>query len=364
MSSVAPSIELNTLTVFNPPWWRYLVAFVGPLLVFMSLYLDGIFSFTALVVVFGLIPLLEVFIGGTERNLDQDSANKALNDSSYDLLIYSMIPLQYAFLAYYLWAVAGGELTTIELVGKTLGMGIGCGVLGINVGHELGHRTEPLPRFLSKVALLSSLYMHFFIEHNRGHHSTVATEDDPASARKGSLIFSFVIGSIVGGYRSAWALEAKRLRRRKGSFWTIGNEMIRYHLIQGVALMLVGFGFGWQSVIAFAVASFLGILLLETVNYIEHYGLRRSIKENGRYERVQAVHSWNSNHSLGRLLLFELSRHSDHHANPTRPYQLLRHFDESPQFPAGYPAMMVLAWCPPLWFKVMDPHIDRWCEAT
>ena len=351
-------------TEYNPPWWRFLVAFIGPTLVFMSLTLDGAYSFTAMVVVFGLIPLIEFFLSGSGVNLDENSEKKAAENKVYDWIIYSMIPLQYGFLAYYLWTISQGGLTGFELVGKTLGMGIGCGVMGINVGHELGHRREALPQFLAKVALLSSLYMHFFIEHNRGHHSNVATDEDPASAAKGRDLFTFLVTSILGSYASAWRLEAKRLRRRKERFWGLHNEMIRFQLIQLAAVLAVSAVLSWWSALAFLVVAFLGILLLETVNYIEHYGLRRATKENGRHERVQPVHSWNSNHYLGRLLLFELSRHSDHHANPTRPYQLLRHFEESPQLPAGYPAMMVLAWFPPLWFRVVDPHIERWQGAT
>jgi alkane 1-monooxygenase len=349
---------------YNPPWWRFLVAFVSPTLVFLSLTLDGAYSFTALVTVFGLIPILEMALKGSDSNLNEAASKAAASNRAYSWLIYSMVPLQYAFLALYFWTLANVELTALELVGKTLGMGIGCGVMGINVGHELGHRREAFPQFLAKVALLSSLYMHFFIEHNRGHHSTVATKEDPASAPKGIDLFRFLAGSIVGSYTSAWRLEAKRLRRRDERFWGLHNEMIRFQLIQVAAVLLVGVVFSWMSALGFLSAGFLGILLLETVNYIEHYGLRRSMKDNGRYEQVQPVHSWNSNHSLGRLLLFELSRHSDHHANPTRPYQLLRHFNESPQLPAGYPAMMVLSWFPPLWFRVMDPHIERWQEAT
>jgi len=349
---------------YNPPWWRFFVIFVGPTHVFWSLYLDGAFAFTAMVVVFGLIPILELIIPASEANLDEQSEAQAASNPAYDWLIYSMIPVQYALLTYYFWILSQGGLTTIELVGKTLAMGIGCGVSGINVGHELGHRREAFDQFLAKTALLSSLYMHFFIEHNRGHHSTVATGEDPASAPKGRVLFRFLADSIVGSYASAWRLEAKRLRRRKQGFWGLHNEMIRFQLIQVAAVLFVGAVFGWWSALAFLVVGLLGILLLETVNYIEHYGLRRAMKDNGRYERVQPVHSWNSNHYLGRLLLFELSRHSDHHANPTRPYQLLRHFEESPQLPAGYPAMMVLAWFPPLWFRVVDPQIERWQGAN
>ena len=162
-------------------------------------------------------------------------------------------------------------------------------------------------------------------------------------------------------------IESRRVFRRKKHAWTLRDRRLRYALDLALAYGLVAALFGGTGIFFFLAQSLVAICLLELINYIEHYGLTRKMKPNGRYERVQPIHSWNSNHALGRLLLFELSRHSDHHANPTRSFQLLRHFDESPQFPTGYPAMIVLAWFPPLWFAVMNPKIEDWkqqfCEA-
>ena len=99
-------------------------------------------------------------------------------------------------------------------------------------------------------------------------------------------------------------------------------------------------------------------MLLESVNYIEHYGLTRKRVNDNRYEQVAPEHSWNSDHMLGRVVLFELSRHSDHHANPERSYQDLRTLETSKQLPFGYPAMIVLALFPAKWFQVMNPLLD------
>lgn len=207
--------------------------------------------------------------------------------------------------------------------------------------------------------LLSSLYMHFFIEHNRGHHSWVATERDPASSRKGEVLYTFWFRSVVFSWISAWKIEAHRLRKEAHPYFNIKNQMFQFQLIQILLLLGLAYFCNVATMLAFIASATVGFLLLETVNYIEHYGLSREQNAKGRYEKVHPHHSWNANHSLGRLLLFELTRHSDHHAHPGRAYAELRHFEKSPQLPAGYPAMVLLAIIPPLWFKVMDNHLEK-----
>ena len=238
-------------------------------------------------------------------------------------------------------------------------MGLVCGGYGINVAHELGHRNNKFEQFLSKTLLLSSLYMHFFIEHNRGHHKRVSTKEDPSSARYGENIFSFWIRSVFTGYISAWNIEFSRLKRLKKFKFSLENEMLRFQLIQVLFVSSIYFVFGTQITIYFLFAAVMGFLLLETVNYIEHYGLQRKININGKYERVQPFHSWNSNHPVGRIMLFELSRHSDHHFNASRKYQVLKNHDNSPEMPTGYPGMMILSLIPPLWFYIMNKRIKK-----
>lgn len=211
---------------------------------------------------------------------------------------------------------------------------------------------------MSKLLLLTTLYMHFFIEHNRGHHKHVSTDEDPASSRYGEMVYSFYFRTIWGSWLSAWRLERKRLEQKKRVFWSFQNEMLVFQLIQGTLILLIFFTFGLTALVYFLAAALMGILLLETVNYIEHYGLRRQ-KIGERYERTRPIHSWNSNHPLGRILLLELTRHSDHHYMASRKYQVLRHFDESPQMPTGYPGMMLLALVPPVWFFVMHREMER-----
>lgn len=199
--------------------------------------------------------------------------------------------------------------------------------------------------------------MHFFIEHNRGHHKTVATKQDPASGRFGDNLYIFFFRTIIGGWISAWELEATRLKKSGSSFISLKNEMVRMLLWQLALIVGIYLIFGGLVLLYFLSGAIIGILLLETVNYIEHYGLERKMKGDS-YERIMPAHSWNSNHPIGRLLLLELSRHSDHHYKASRKYQVLRHFDESPQMPTGYPGMMILAFISPLWFLVMHRFIN------
>ncbi|MEL6123072.1 MAG: alkane 1-monooxygenase, partial [Bacteroidota bacterium] len=199
-------------------------------------------------------------------------------------------------------------------------------------------------------------YMHFNIEHNRGHHKWVSTPHDPASSRYGESVYRFWLRTVSGSFISACRIERDDAKRHGYAVWSLKNKMVLFIIIQLGYLLFVGVVFGWAIVplaIGMAVA---GFTLLEVVNYIEHYGLTRQKLASGRYEPVQPHHSWNSDHYFGRILLYELTRHSDHHYKSSRKYQVLRHLDESPQMPLGYPASMLMSLLPPLWFSVMHRH--------
>ena len=338
---------------------KYLTPYSLAVAGILALAGEGLWRLAPLLYAFGLVPLLELVFPPDPRNLSETEEALARADRWYDWLIYLTVPLHYALLGWFAVLLHRGELARYEEVGLILSMGVLCGTYGINVGHELGHRKAPHERFLAKAALLSSLYMHFYIEHNRGHHKRVATTADPASARRGEWLYAFWGRSIWYSYRSAWELEAQRLARAGQPFWSWHNEMLRFQLIQAGVLLALGLWGGLPVLLGLGGAAVVGILLLETVNYIEHYGLQRAELEPGRYERVQPHHSWNSDHVLGRLLLFELSRHADHHFLASRKYQVLRHHEAAPQMPTGYPGMMLLALVPPLWFAVMHPALDH-----
>lgn len=337
---------------------KYLIAYLAPLAGYLGLYYGGWWSLGSIYVGFVAIPILETFLPGTPENLNEEEEASKLSNRFFDILLYLNIPILWGLVAYYFYLLGHRPLETYEVVCMTLNVGLVVGTIGINVGHELGHRTDKREQFLSKTLLLSALYMHFFIEHNRGHHKNVATDEDPASAKRGEMIYVFWFRSVIGGYLNAWKLEHTRLQQLGQPILSWQNEMLRFQVIQLAYLLTIGLFLGWNMVGYALGIAVVGFLMLESVNYIEHYGLRRQKLPSGRYEPVQPWHSWNSDHELGRIFLYELTRHSDHHFKATRKYQVLRHFEESPQLPMGYPVAILMSFVPPLWFAVMNKRVE------
>lgn len=317
----------------------------------------GWWAWSTVVLSFVLIPLLEIWMPQSTRNIAPEQEEGRSKRIWFDLLLYFNLPLLLAIVGWYLYSVQYLALQPAEWLGLTLSTGVVVGAIGINVAHELGHRPTVVEQAMSKWMLLTALYQHFFIEHNRGHHKNVATDLDPASARYGEPVYTFWWRSILGSYQNAWQLERERLGKASLPFWSWGNEMLRFQVWQGGWLAAIGFLLGWKALVGALVIALIGVLLLETINYIEHYGLRRRMLPSGRPEPVSPAHSWNSNHELGRIYLYELTRHSDHHFKATRKFQILRHLDESPQLPFGYPTSLLMALVPPLWFRVMHQRL-------
>jgi alkane 1-monooxygenase len=304
-----------------------------------------------LIYLFFLVPLVELLIKPNTQNLTESQEEEAKSNSLFDFVLWITVPLQVGALYLFLTSV-DFTASIMDTAGRVVAMGLLCGTFGINAAHELGHRVNKFEQFLAKVLLLTSLYMHFFIEHNKGHHKHVATPEDPSTAFYKQNLYAFWIQTFVGTQRKAWQIATAEA---KGSLF---NEMALFQLIQFSLLFAIYYFFGGFVLACFLMAAFIGAALLETVNYIEHYGLQRDFAKT-TYERVKPAHSWNSNHLLGRLTLFELSRHSDHHYLASRKYQILRHMEEAPQMPTGYPGMILLALFPPIWFKVMHRQMER-----
>jgi len=336
----------------------YCTAFLFPALAYGALVGWHQFHWGLPFVAFVLLPLLDQVLPEFSVSLSKEKEKQRSAQWMYDIPLYALLPVQW-FIIYTLCVeTASMNLEDFNLawLGTVFGVGICCGTFGINVAHELGHRNGRLPQLASKAYLLSSLYMHFIIEHNFGHHRHVATKNDPATSRYNQTVYAFWLQSTIGSWNSAWKIEQTRVSKKSLPWWN--NQMWHFVSIQAILLIMIGLGFGLFALLSFVAAAIIGILLLETINYLEHYGLEREQTSNGRFERVQPHHSWNCNRSVGRLVLFELTRHSDHHAHAKRPYQILKHYADAPQLPAGYPAMMVLSLFPPLWFAVMNPALD------
>ena len=337
---------------------KYLTVLSGLIFAIISFSMNGIWTYAVPIYVFVCIPILEFLLPGSGPNFTEEEENLAKKDRTYDYVLYIMVPILYAILVFFFFSIAEPGLTGFEIVGRVLSMGIITVAVGINVGHELGHRKTFHERLMAKALLLTSLQMHFIIEHNRGHHKRVSTEEDPASARYGEPVYTFWFRSWIMGYISAWKLEAQRLQKNGKSFFSIHNEMIRFEIVQVLFVLAIYLLFGILPAVTFVISAVIAKLFLETINYVEHYGLSRK-KKGDTFERVLPVHSWNSNQDVGRVMLFELTRHSDHHYKASRKYQILRHYEDVPQMPAGYPAMILLSFLPPLWFYVMHRKIER-----
>ena len=339
---------------------KYLLAYLVPFTGYLAVTKEGIWTYSAVIFAFGIIPVIEAFATRSTRNLGPAERAEKARSPFFDVLLYLNIPLVYLLVYLTLQRFSSGSLlSTSEVIGMILSVGIVLGASGINVAHELGHKTGKIPQLAACVLLLPSLYLHFFVEHNRGHHRNVGTPDDPATSRLNEPVYTFWIRSITQSYIHAWQLEADRMLKLVKPVISFSNQMVLFTLISIAYVMGVYVGYGLVGLFVAISIGGVSILLLETINYIEHYGLMRRKLANGQYENVEVFHSWNSNHELGRIILYELTRHSDHHFRAYKKYQILDHYDESPQLPLGYPTSMLLSFVPPLWYRKMNPLVSE-----
>ena len=364
----AHAVHPTAISWRDPKRFLWPLGLLVPLLPFMGFGLVeatglGVFWWWGPMFLFAIMPVLDTLIGKDAEN-PPDSALKYLEDDRfYRWATYLFLPLQYGslVLACLLWA--SGDLSTLESLGLALTTGCVSGI-AINTAHELGHKRKSMERWLSKIALAQTFYGHFFVEHNRGHHVRVATPEDPASARLGESFWAFLPRTVSGSLVSAWELEHDRAERTKTSVWSLRhNDVVNAWLMSLALFAALTAIFGWVVLPYLVLQAAFGFSLLEVVNYLEHYGLARQRREDGRYERTEPRHSWNSNNIASNVLLYHLQRHSDHHANPLRRYQALRHFEEAPELPSGYATMILMAYFTPVWRRVMDPRVRAHYEG-
>jgi alkane 1-monooxygenase len=316
----------------------------------------GVFWWAGPIIVFLLIPLIDVLVGTDAENPPDDLIEWLEQDRYYRWVTYLYLPIQYVSLVVACWLWTTHPMSLVDRIGLAITVGIVAGI-GINTAHELGHKKDELERWLSKIALAQAAYGHFFIEHNRGHHVRVATPEDPASSRFGETFWGFLPRSVSGSLKSGWGLEKARLARLGKGPWNMRNDVINAWVMTLVLFGALAVAFGPSVLPYLLIQAVFGFSLLEAVNYLEHYGLQRQKEPKGRYERPTPRHSWNSNNVCTNVFLYHLQRHSDHHANPTRRYQALRHVEQAPQLPAGYASMIVCAYFPPAWRRVMDKRV-------
>ncbi|UYP18443.1 alkane 1-monooxygenase [Rhodococcus sp. Z13] len=346
----------------DPKRYFWLYGLVIPLSPFIGYFLVkylklGVFWASGALVIAVLCPLVDALARLDTRNPPERVMKALENDRYYRYCTYLYLPLQYAGLFFGCWCwvtqpMAGGERFAMA---ATLGI---VGGVGINAAHELGHKRTTIERRLAKIALAQSFYGHFFVEHNHGHHVRVATPEDPATARMGESYWWFLPRTVFGSLRSAIRYEKARLGRRGKSFWNLRHNDILNAWVLSVVLYAVLIAvFGWSIAPWLVVQAVMAVMFLEGANYLEHYGLLRNKRPDGSYERVRPEHSWNSDHVCSNLFLYNLQRHSDHHANPQRRYQTLRSMPEAPQLPAGYAVLILTSLVPPLWRRLMDRRL-------
>jgi alkane 1-monooxygenase len=322
--------------------------------------LGGAWNFLTPFLVFLCIPLADVILGRDNNNYTAEEYEEFENRFSFRAVtvLYAVVQVSVLIWAAYAVGVQPKAMQWWEIAGLTLSVGV-LGGNGINFAHELFHKQSKVEQFCGKAILLSVSYMHFFLEHLKGHHVRIATPDDPATARKNESFYTFFPRVVVGSWKSAWELETTRLQKRGIPVFHWRNQMLWFAVLPVVLAGALGLAFGWIAVVFFVAQSYVAIQELEMINYLEHYGLQRKRLPNGRYENVTAAHSWEARETLTNILLIKLQRHADHHINPVRRYQALRVFDGSPQMPTGYPGMMLMSLVPPLFFRTMNPRVEE-----
>lgn len=328
------------------PFW---LVHVGPLLMAVALVAGGPWTLAPALFVFGLLPLVDEAVGDVEA-LPAPGPRRA-----FDLPLVLFVPVQLALLAWTVHAVAVEGRPRGEALALLFSMGVVSGSGGITIAHELIHRASRLHRALGEALMLSVGYPHFCVEHVHGHHRHVATPADPATSRRGEGLYRFWWRSITGGIGSAWRIEGERAARSGAR--GLADRRLRHPLSLAGLVAAIAAWAGAAGVAAFAAQGLVAVLLLETVNYLEHYGLQRKEVRPGEFERVQPHHSWNSNRAVSNAYLLNLARHADHHHLASRPYEALLPQPQAPALPRGYATMLLLALLPPLWFRVMDPRV-------
>ncbi len=309
-----------------------------------------------LLLTFGLVPVLDAILGQDPSTPVAEQIPMLNEDHFFRRLTWVTAPLHLVTFVVSVAYAATANLSLGEWLLLAVVAGLAAGV-AVNTAHEMGHHRSGPDQWFARLALAVPFYSHFTIEHNFGHHRDVATPEDCASARMNESIYRFALREMPGGVGRAWAIESRRLARRGLSRGSFSNSLLQGWLLALAIQLPLVLLFGPMTIVFLLIHHLVAWFLLTSANYVEHYGLLRRRLDDGSYERCQPHHSWNSNHRLSNLLLFHLQRHSDHHANPGLRYQSLRDMPDAPALPSGYFGMFLLAWLPPLWFRVMNPRL-------
>lgn len=367
-NSAVENISQPDLAWFTRKKYFFLLTLLVPMFPIYSAYMaleygNGAWLWFTAVINFVVVPIADAIFGADPHNPTQEQEVELKDDRFYVWIMYAATIGHWLAVIAMTYAVATMSLAWYNYLGAILSIGA-MHAIGLTMSHELGHRTNDKGQvWAAKIVIACSGYGHFNIEHNRGHHKHVATPEDPASARMGENLYKFACRELPGAFFRACALETERLNKKGYSFWSIHNDIFHSWAITIVAFTTMVYFFGLAALPFLIITSFYGWFQLTMANYIEHYGLLRQKLPNGNYQKCEPIHSWNSNFRVSNLLSLHLQRHSDHHANASRPYQLLRDFEGVPCMPTGYPTMMMLSTMPPLWYRLMDKKVVDWAKG-
>lgn len=369
MTSFSGTAEDGTQIVYTDGkrhlWW---LGLLGPAVMLSAIPLyfaldhNPLATLIPALYLYAITPLIDYFMGVDTHNPPEEVVNTMSADAYYRLIVHLFIPVSIGVFLTYIWFVGTQALPAWSIIALIIGIGGASGGV-MTMTHELGHKNNKWDRLSAKIGNMIIGYGHFNIEHNRGHHTWVATPEDPASSRMGETIYSFAVREISGTVKRGLMHERKRLKAQGRGFWSVHNEVLQVYAVALLTFVVASAVFGPQILWFLIPHHMLGWYALTQANYVEHYGLLRQKKPNGRYERTQPHHSWNTNHTFSNMMLFHLQRHSDHHAHPQRPYQVLRDFEDVPSLPTGYGGCFAVAAFPPLWFKMMDKRVMAWADG-
>lgn len=346
----------------------YWLIIISPLVALFSIWLyfaldkNPIVTLIPMLFFYAFTPLMDVIMGEDPHNPPEEVVSAMAADKYYRFTVHLMVYIAIAVFLSYVVFVGTQDLPWWAILALIIGVGSNSGGVMV-MTHELGHKSNKLDRLSAKIGNMIMGYGHFNIEHNKGHHTWVATPEDPASSRMGETFYAFMLRELSGTFVRGTSYEKQRLKKQGRSFWSVHNDVLQVYAVTLSLAALFVFSFGWAILLFLIPHHFLAWLALTQANYVEHYGLKREKLANGKYERCQPKHSWNTNHTYSNLLSFHLQRHSDHHAYPQRPYQVLRDYDNVPTLPTGYGGCFAMAFFPPLWFAVMDKKVMEWADG-
>jgi len=321
---------------------------------------NGAWLWSLVITAYVGIPIVDLIIGRDDSNPSPVSELALHCDRFYVHVLYGCVLLHWIAFLSMAYVIATVDVAWFYLLGGMLSAGLSNGI-SVVAGHELGHKvTDSNQSMAARIVLAMSAFGHYSIVHNTDHHRLVATPLDPSSARMGENIYRFFVREVSDSFRRAWQIQADSLRQRGRSPWSFSNKMLQTTAITFAVYVTLLLMFGAVMVPYLLVTSIFAWWQLSSASYVEHYGLLRARQDDGGFERWQVKHAWNSNYRFSNLMLFQVQRHSDHHQHPSRPYQVLRVYDDMPMMPQGYPSMFLLALFPPLWFALINPRVLRW----